>query len=183
MKAFHGKPEIKEEYLNRIRLHRAADQIIHGSYWENGKGCAVGCTIHGSQHDRYEIELGIPKNLAYLEDSIFEGLSNGAALDFPEQFLSAIKVGADLSMVYYKFMVWMLIDPLQGVLRFADESGSIAIKRVAELHQLEINRAAAGAAAWAAAGDAAGAAARAAAWAAARIQQRDQLLKLLSEVI
>jgi hypothetical protein len=77
MKAFHNKPEIKEEYLQRIRTHKAADQIIHGSYWENGKGCAVGCTIHGNDHSRYETELGIPKNIAYLEDSIFEGLSNG----------------------------------------------------------------------------------------------------------
>jgi len=205
--AFHGKPEIKEEYLNRIRMHKAADQIVHGQYWEDGKGCAVGCTIHGNQHYRYETELGIPRHLAYLEDSIFEGLSNGNSLNFPEQFLSAIKVGADLSLVYHKFMVWMLIHPSQGVLRFADECGSIAIKRVAELHQLEINGAAAGAAAWAAARAAAGAAAGAAAWAAARaaawaaawdaardaawdaagaaarIQQRDQLLKLLSEAI
>lgn len=169
MKAFHGNEKIKEEYLLRVRLHRQADQIIHGQYWENGKGYAVGCTIHGNDHSRYEIELGIPKHLAYLEDSIFERLSNGNALDFPEQFLSNINVGADLSKVYNKFMVWLLIDPLQGVLRFADERGSLAIKEVARLHQLEVDETPAG--------EAAGEAA----WEAAIIAQRDQLLKLLRE--
>jgi len=44
MIAFHGKPEIKEQYLARVRAHAAADEIIHGKYWEGGKGCAIGCT-------------------------------------------------------------------------------------------------------------------------------------------
>ena len=29
MIAFHGKPEIKAEYLARIQAHEAADEIIH----------------------------------------------------------------------------------------------------------------------------------------------------------
>lgn len=193
MKAFHNDPKIKEEYLARVRAHKAADQIIHGQYWQHGKGCAVGCTIHGDEHYRYENELGIPRHLAYLEDSIFEGLKNGHALNFPEQFLESIPVGADLSKVYNKFMVWLLIDPTRGVLRFADERGIQAIKRVAELHQMEIDgspawaaaeaaaRDAAWAAAEAAAKAAAGDAARAAARDAARIAQRDKLLELLKD--
>lgn len=44
--AFHGKQSIKDEYLARVRAHKAADEIIKGVYWEKGKGCAVGCTVH-----------------------------------------------------------------------------------------------------------------------------------------
>jgi len=168
MKAFLNDTKVKEKYLSRVRAHASADEIIKGQYWEDGKGCAVGCTIHSSDHDKYEKLLGIPRWLAYLEDSIFEGLPNGEAKNFPEQFLSAINVGADLTPVYHKFMIWLLVDPLQGVLRFADERGAVAIKRVAELHQLELGPTdAAGAAAGDAAGDAAGAAAGDAAGAAA----------------
>ena len=59
MQAFHNDLKIKEKYLSRVRAHALADEIVKGKYWEGGKGCAVGCTIHGSQHKNYEKELGI----------------------------------------------------------------------------------------------------------------------------
>ncbi len=83
MQAYHNKPEIKETYLQRVRAHKAADEIIKGTYWEDGKGCAVGCTIHDSDHSRYEAELGIPEWLARVEDVIFEGLPNRRASLWP----------------------------------------------------------------------------------------------------
>jgi hypothetical protein len=108
MTAFHGDKAIKERYLDRIKSHREADELIKGKYWENGKGCAVGCTIHGSSHSAYEIELGIPIQLARLEDVHFERLSNDDSQAWPELFLSSIRVGADLSMVWPKYAAWML---------------------------------------------------------------------------
>src|SRR5690242_9395929 len=98
--AYHGDKEIKAKYLARVRAHIAADELIHGRYWENGKGCAVGCTIHSGNHASYETELGIPRILAKLEDGIFEALDNGRSKKWPEEFLSSIKVGADLSLVW-----------------------------------------------------------------------------------
>lgn len=71
MLAFHGNQEIKAFYLDRVRRHRANDEIIHGKYWENGKGCAVGCCIHSGRHIEYETELGIPIMLARLEDRLW----------------------------------------------------------------------------------------------------------------
>ena len=74
--AYHGKKEIKQMYLDRLKAHRIADELIQGVGWEqNGttKGCAVGCTLNAYDHARYETELGIPKYIARLEDSIFEG--------------------------------------------------------------------------------------------------------------
>jgi hypothetical protein len=43
--AFHNDQKIKDKYLARVEAHRKADEIIKGKYWENGKGCAVGCTL------------------------------------------------------------------------------------------------------------------------------------------
>lgn len=60
MKAFHGDLKIKEKYLVRIRAHAAADEIVKGQYWEDGKGCAVGCTIHSNDHSLYPKLFDIP---------------------------------------------------------------------------------------------------------------------------
>ena len=117
--AFHGKQEIKDKYLAQLNAHKIADEIIKGQYWQEGKGCAVGCTVHSEQHSAYETELGIPTVLAKLEDRIFEGLPNNEAKDFPIQFLSAINVGADLSNVWRKLMIWILVDETHGVVEYA----------------------------------------------------------------
>ena len=119
MEAFHNDPIIKEKYLTRLQAHYIADEIIKGQYWEDGKGCAVGCTIHSENHKDYETELGISEILASLQDKIFEGLPNNLAKEFPLEFLSAINVGSDLSKVSNLFMIWILTDPEYGVLQFA----------------------------------------------------------------
>ena len=138
LRAYNNDPKVKAKYVKRVKMHHDADEIIQGTYWENGKGCAVGCTIEGNQHSRYETELGIPHMIARLEDRIFEGLSNKEAKEFPLKFLKAIKPGADLSMVVPKFFVWLLIDPEDGVIKFARTDGKKAIQKVAELYLQKI---------------------------------------------
>ena len=86
MKAFHSDPALKEQILTQLQAHYDADEIIKGVYWENGKGCAVGCTIHSRHHKNYETKLGIPEVLAYLEDNIFEWLPNDGAKEWPGNF-------------------------------------------------------------------------------------------------
>ena len=113
--AFHGDAAIKKKYLARVRAHAKADQIIKGQYWENGKGCAVGCTVHSDNHGAYQDELGIPEWLARLEDTLFEGLPNGHAAKFPAQFLSSIRVGADLEPVRWKFALILLAENAERV--------------------------------------------------------------------
>ena len=75
MLAFHGQAKVKAKYLARVHAHRQADEIVKGKYWSEGKGCAVGCTIHGSDHGRYETELGIPRSIAHIQDRLFERMS------------------------------------------------------------------------------------------------------------
>jgi hypothetical protein len=110
MIAYHGKQETKDAVLLQLQGHYDADQIIKGTYWERGKGCAVGCTIHSCEHVQYESLFGIPQSLARLEDRIFEGLPNEKAKEWPLRFMRAIKPGSDLSLVQWQFLRWLMTD-------------------------------------------------------------------------
>jgi hypothetical protein len=204
LRAFHNDPSVKEKYLARVNAHMAADNLIRGVGWENGRGCAVGCTLEAYEHDRYETELGIPEWLARLEDQIFEGMSEEKSRTWPRDFLSAIPIGASLEKIKGPFLVIVL----QSTLETFDHEKFPAVKAaidgsIALWQRNDIGsdswaaaRDSAWAAAWAAtgdAGDAAGAAgdaagaAGAAAWAAGDAGAAkfdyfaDELLKLLRE--
>ena len=129
---------MKEKYLARVKAHQKADQIVQGHYWDRGRGCAVGCTIHGSNHEAYETKLGIPIQLAYLQDLIFEELPSKEAKDFPVDFLESIPVGEDLKPVLHQFLYWLLVDPEDGVIQYAqdeeEEQVKEAILSVADLY-------------------------------------------------
>lgn len=170
--AYHGNQSEKDAILAQLAAHRAADELIKGQYWEDGKGCAVGCTLHSSNHIEYESRFGIPVMLAQLEDAIFEALDNGAAQAWPERFMSAIRPGADLSLVGWELLHWLLTDQdiIPGI---ADPAVKDVVKRGADLMAVLKNggtvskddAARVARAAWAAMTPAAGAA-RAAEWAA-----------------
>ena len=107
MKAWKNNPELKKKYVNLMRKHQKADRLTKGIYWEYGKGCAVGCMWRGKHHDKFETELEIPAWLAYLEDTIFEGLPDAKSQEWPVRFLSAIPVGVDLEPIKSKFLYWL----------------------------------------------------------------------------
>lgn len=195
MLAYHDDPAIKAKYLGRVAAHRKADEIVQQyGYWRDGRGCAVGCTIHGDDHDRYEAELGVPAMLAHLQDAIFEGLPVDEARDFPGAFLDAIPVGADLSRVGWRFLHWLLTEELAGKwpaeVQAALDGAAAVVARRAEgesAEDVKVEAQAAGAAA-----RATDAAARAAALEAARAalaaaregscrRQADALLAMLRE--
>lgn len=134
MIAFHGDDKIKAEYIARVRAHREADQLVQGyGYWQGGRGCAVGCTMHtdSEPHEAYETTLGIPARLAYLEDCIFESLPVDQSRLWPEKFLGAIPVGKDLSRVWHQFSAWLLSE--SGLLTITHANRD-AINLVASLH-------------------------------------------------
>ena len=138
--AYHNDPAVKASYQERVRQHQAADQVVQGyGYWKDGQGCAVGCTIHSGELASYETELGIPRAIARLEDGIFENLPVQNARRWPAEFLEAIPVGADLSGVKDQFLHWLLVDPTDGVIRFAQkEQTHRAIQAVADLYDRKI---------------------------------------------
>jgi len=150
MLAFHNDPALKAFVLNELEVHKAADELVKGRYWEEGKGCALGCTLeavrrfqgedatiaHGN-HALYESRLGIPEVLARLEDRIFENLGNDASQKWPLRFTSAIRPGADLALVWPKFAVWLLGEFLPPLT--ADERALKSLKEVADLYGEWVN--------------------------------------------
>jgi hypothetical protein len=140
MLAYHGDSKIKARYVRRMEGHRKADELVQGCTWEsNGhqRGCAVGCCFHNYDHSRGPIEIGVPEVLVRLEDYIFEGLPLAEAKKWPSRFLKAIPVGADLSVVWPQFAVWLLIDKKHGVILFAGGRDDVrkAIEQTAALWQ------------------------------------------------
>ena len=128
LRAFNKDARLKKDMVAEILNHQKQDKIIKGTYGQgsNGdwKGCAVGCSIHSlnvkfgkkldtSNHKNYEIELGIPESLARLEDYLFETMPNDKATKWPAEFIKAIPVGADLSLVAPKFISATLRDLLK----------------------------------------------------------------------
>ena len=115
MRAFIDAEVSKTELLGSLARHRDEDRLAQGwYYWQEGRGCAVGCTLHEYasnseyNHELYEELFGIPMTLAHLEDSIFEGLDATAAQEWPERFIRAIPEGADLERVADELALWLL---------------------------------------------------------------------------
>ena len=98
MLSFHGKPEIKEQLIANLQSHAEADAFRQGLYFDDGKGCAVGCSLFDfgeetDDHSAYERLFGIPRVLARIEDGIFEGLSVEDSKWWPLAFSNAVPVG------------------------------------------------------------------------------------------
>jgi hypothetical protein len=137
MQAYLNDSKLKERIIAQLQAHYDADEIVQGKYWENGKGCAVGCILHDAEgnHHRFEEELGIPRVIARLMDRIFEGLTNGEAKIFPLEVMRAIPVNADLSNIWNKFALWMLSE----LLNFATyQPSKDAIQSVISLYEREL---------------------------------------------
>ena len=115
MKAFIDAEVSKKTLLETLARHRVEDRIMQGwHYWRGGRGCAVGCTLHEfapgeeGNHTLYEDLFGIPRELAHLEDAIFEGLDVESAGDWPERFVEAVPEGADLTDVADRIALWII---------------------------------------------------------------------------
>ena len=137
--AFHGSKETKEFYVSRVLGHMKADEIISGTGWENGKGCAVGCSMHNYRHQAYEDEIGHPAILARLEDQLFEMMHKfdpETAKAWPLRYMSAATEGADLNFIWAEWCLWVLVDPETGVIRHAKTDQSKAASNgVADLYR------------------------------------------------
>ena len=211
LKTFDSNPQLKKDLVKEILNHQKQDQIIKGTYGKlNGKwkGCAVGCSVRSlaitkgetlkenyADHKRYETDLGIPESLARLEDFLFENMPDDKAKKWPAEFIKAVPVGVNLSMIAPKFIV----GTLKEVVKLKKVKGDkVVVKAVLDVTKLweqvivgnspkeaawRAAESAARGAAWRAAESAARGAAWSAAWSAARsataYKMSRWLLKLL----
>lgn len=62
--------------IERMKQHIAADELVRGVGFENGKGCFVGCTFDYYDHARAAKESGVPEWLWFICDKLHEGMSD-----------------------------------------------------------------------------------------------------------
>ena len=189
MKTFPDPRLTAADFAAGMRVHAEADDLIRGTYGDTDsgrfRGCAVGCNIEvvtaalGVEIERGDHEalgetIGVPAELLYLQDALFEGLQGDASSQFAVAFASALRDGQDLSRVSDLFLAETLRDDVLPLVTDDHPSVRAAVTRVANgcadgwQNDDRDAAGAAAAAAWDAAGAAAAAAraAEAAAWAA-----------------
>lgn len=103
MLSYLNDPAVKAKYTARFADHRAADEVIQGTGFDNGRGCFVGCTLDDYNHSRFPVELGWPEWLAHLADAIFEGVPKTEAAQFGTDLLEAVPIGVDLEPLRHRF--------------------------------------------------------------------------------
>lgn len=180
MSAYHNDSAKKAALIAQLIAHEDADEITQGIGWENGHGCAVGCTLHAYDHSQGPAKLGWPEWLLHLEDALFEEMTPADAKGFPRRVAEAIPVGADLEPARLRFLHWTLTEFLgrdwpADVNAGLDDMGGLFARAIAGDEPTR--------AAWAARAVRAVRAARAAraAGAAGAKEQADKLVSLLSE--
>jgi len=74
--AFNSDPTLRDDAIKTAIEHREADKLVKGQYWENGKGCAIGCWAQTSKmpHQTVADKYKLPVELLYIVDGIFEKL-------------------------------------------------------------------------------------------------------------
>jgi len=124
MKTFVNTVITKEELLKELKWHQEQDNFVKGTYFDQGKGCAVGCSIESinrtkglsyktDDHSKYPEIMGVPEWLARVEDAIFEGLSIKRSKVWPLEFTQAINVGLELDKIKPAFLIFVLESNLE----------------------------------------------------------------------
>jgi hypothetical protein len=124
--AFHNDAALQAKMLTGVAAHVAADQVVQREYGKGeGKefrGCFIGCTVHAlkgeatiTYNDVQAVfeAYGFPAPLTRICEKIFEGVPAEKAAAFFESVPNALKLGADLSLVHWKFLDWMLRDTME----------------------------------------------------------------------
>jgi hypothetical protein len=94
-----------EIMLAEVDQHIAADAVIQGDYWKNGRGCSIGCLAHSDDATVLQERFGIPLALVRICEDIFEALPADDAKVFFAEIPRAIgRDGKDLSRVHWQFL-------------------------------------------------------------------------------
>ena len=153
MNAYKNDPKLKEMLVQEAIEHRAMDRLRqqygYGSMQsgENFKGCDIGCTVFSlnrkfglkietNDHGGVASFLDVPVGLVLLFDRLFEHLPKDLAMTWQERHWLAIEPGSDQTHTVGKFLHWLLVDPNDGVIKFAKKDNvRKAIKDVADLFE------------------------------------------------
>jgi hypothetical protein len=110
-------------------------------YWSQRTWCQAPYVCQKGEdcdHRFYADQVGVPLGVAYAERALFLELPTSVAKTWSSRFLSAIPVGVDLDEagVFRDFALYLLADPVNGAIAFADnEKQHEAISRVIALFE------------------------------------------------
>ncbi len=143
MLSYHSNPELKADRILRMQAHIDADELIRGVGFENGRGCAVGCTLNSYDHKAFETELGIPEWMARLLDELHESTSDEVWPTLAIKFLKAVPVGKDLEPIKHELGIFIQKRNLARVLALdtppeLKEQVASAIRQVIETHEIKL---------------------------------------------
>ena len=133
MLSYNNDPAVKEMFIARFDAHVAADEVIQGTGFKDGKGCFIGCSMNDYSHKAFAEQIG-PEWLAHLAEKLFEnckGRKEGA--QFGMDLLRAIPVGVDLEPVRWKLAIWRHTNDLK---RLEDNDEPYAEKCRAAIRQV-----------------------------------------------
>jgi hypothetical protein len=105
----------KDKILSRIAQHRELDEIVQGTGFENGKGCAIGCSLDSYDHREYQRVVGVDGIVSGLIDWCHENLPAELSKDWPGRVAKALKSGADTTFIADWWYVWLLTEDLKSM--------------------------------------------------------------------
>ena len=145
--SFHSSFALKQRVLQRTRdyLARCAANELIGSvtgepyyalhYLWNGKK-----KHKGLLYKFYETDYGIPQELAYIQEYVFQGhRQDENHARNPLQFWEAIPVGVSLDGVFKELMLWMLKDSKHGIQQMVPAGSKVSqmIDDVYEIYEAQ----------------------------------------------
>lgn len=101
------------KFIEAMQQHIDAEKLLQGATGKNGKGCFIYCSAGEYNHELMAKKIQWPLQLVYISEAIFEGLDVAGSQTFAVDILKAAKPNADLSLVHWKFLHWMIKDTLK----------------------------------------------------------------------
>lgn len=147
--AFHADADLKSSVVNRVRRLIADDKIDTPKLFLNfddssDRYTLLTAAVPTADPEVYEKELGIPSELARLEESVHGLLMRevgagvyafrGESAHYPVDWLQALPPGKDLQRVVPMFLDWWLHDLANVYLSPVDDAAAEMAKLVAGLH-------------------------------------------------
>lgn len=139
MLTFNSNPAIKDKYVELALKHQKSHDYLQSySFWNYGKGSAIGCLAEDSKdpYKALEFQTGVPEALNAFADSIFEKLPDGEYQTWAHRYVSSFGVGADATIAVHQFLEWLLVFEIPR--RFDGEQFPQLARmgtRIAKLHE------------------------------------------------
>ena len=137
--AYNNSETEKSKYVSRMQAHIDADELVKGLGFEDGRGCAVGCTLNKYEHSAYESELGMPVWVAKMNDELHENTSDSVWPTLQLNFLQAVPVGfSEWEKLRHRLCSFIQARNIKRVqvLDISDELKKAVIDAIAEVKSL-----------------------------------------------